>query len=163
MILVIKFVLLGSLTTILYQDIKDRRVWFVLFPSVAIFGSYLFYNSSHLEFYGVSILINLGVVSVVLLVNYLFARFILKKNFLKEALGLGDVLFFIAFGMSFPPIAFINFFVFSILFTFVFHVVLKNISTSWQKNAPLAGCMSLFLIAVYLAHWLGFYESMYVL
>jgi hypothetical protein len=159
----VKILLLLTLSIIFYQDFKERRVWAFLFLLFGLLGSYLFYRDSEWEFYKLSILINLGIIIIVLLMNYLFARFILKKRFLKEALGLGDVLFFLAFAISFPTVTFINFFVFSILFTFVFHIVLKNVSISWHKNPPLAGCMSLFLIAVYLTKWLGLYESIYVL
>lgn len=163
MIVLVKLLLLASLTTIFYQDLRDRMVWAALFPLTALCGTYLFYKNSDVAFYAISVFINIGAVSIIVLINYVVARFILKKNFLKEVLGIGDVIFFVAFGVSFPPITFINFFVFSILFTFVFHTVLKNTSSSWCKYPPLAGCMSLFLIAVYVCKWLGLYEPIYTL
>ncbi len=163
MSLVAKCFLLLSLALIFYQDLKDRKVWTFLFPVFALCGSYLFFKSVVTEFFITSVFINIAVIGIILLLNYLFARFILKKKFLKEALGLGDILFFIAFAISFPTVTFINFFVFSILFTFVFHIIIKRISPSWQKEAPLAGCMSLFLMAVYSIHWTGFYHPIYIL
>lgn len=163
MLLFVKCILLIGLAFIFYQDFIERRVWVFLFPIVAFCGSYLFYRNSNWEYYILCIFINITIVAVVLLINYLFARFILRKKFLKETLGLGDVFFFISFSLSFPTITFINFFVFSILFTFVFHIGLKYFLTLRAKTAPLAGCMSLFLMAIYLIHWLGFYTNIYLL
>lgn len=163
MIIAIKIMLFLSLGGIFYGDFKERKVWNFLFIIFAICGGLLFFLNSNWEFFRITVFINTGVVAIVLLINYLLAKFVLKKNFLKEVMGLGDVLFFFGFALSFPTISFINFFVFSILFAFVFHFVLKNTSSFWHKNPPLAGCMSLFLIAVYTAKWLGLYESIYVL
>ncbi|WP_146743687.1 hypothetical protein [Aequorivita sp. CIP111184] len=119
--------------------------------------------NSTLEYYLLSVCINLGIVLIVVLINYLFAELVLKKNFLKEALGLGDILFFIAFALCFPTGAFINFFVFSILFTFVLHLALSKLLKKKNKNIPLAGYISLFLMVAYLVSWLGFYDSLYLL
>jgi hypothetical protein len=163
LILAIKIILLLSLSIIFYQDFKDRKVWVFLFPVMAFTGFFLFYRQTILEVFLYSAIINLSIVGILILINYLFARFVLKKKFLKEALGLGDILFFMAFAVSFPTIAFINFFVFSLLFTFVLQFLLKKINTSRYNNIPLAGCMSLFLMVVYTCHWLGFYDSIYIL
>ncbi len=170
MILLIKIILLLSLLLILYQDIKQRQIWVILLPIFAITGSVLFYYSTITVFFLYSILINLALVGFLILINYLFAKFILKKSLFKEALGMGDVLFFIAFAMSFPTLSFINFFVFSLLFSLVLQLVLKMYSKRRKQNTintintiPLAGYMSVFLIAVYSSHWLGFYQSIYLL
>ena len=161
MLIVVKLILLFSLGIIFLQDLRDRRVWLFLFPLFAILGTYLFFAKVESRFFYQSILINLSLVLVVVLTNYVYSRFILKKKFLKEAMGLGDVLMFIGFALSFPPVSFLNFFVFSILFTFVLHVVLKRLKKSAQKTIPLAGNMALFLIFIYLIHWTGYYETIY--
>lgn len=142
---------------------KDRRVWAFLFPLFALCGSLLFYQNTTFEFYLLSIGINLLIVIVIILINYLFAKYVLKKRLLKEVLGLGDVLFFLAFSLSFPTISFINFFVFSMLFAFIFHLILKRINTIRHKTIPLAGSMSLFLLIVYLINWMGVYNEIYIL
>jgi len=151
MIITVKILLFISLLLIFFQDIRQREVWLFLLPVFAITGSILFYNSVQSEQFYYSIPINLAIVSILILINYLFARFILKKSLFKEALGLGDMLFFIAFALSFPTLSFINFFVFSLLFSLVIQQVLrlyykyKNTnSEESQSTIPLAGYMSVF-------------------
>ncbi len=163
MLITVKILLFLSLIFIFFQDYRDRQVYVFLFPLIGILGTYLFFLNSNLEYYFLSVCINLGIVLIVVLLNYLFAEFILKKNLLKEALGLGDILFFIAFAFCFPTVTFINFFVFSILFTFVLHLALSKLVKDKNRNIPLAGYMSLFLLVVYLVNWLGFYDSQYLL
>lgn len=163
MLILIKFLLFFSLVFIFFQDYRDRQVYVFLFPLIGILGTYLFFLNSNLEYYFLSVCINLGIVLIVVLLNYLFAKLVLKKNLLKEAMGLGDIFFFIAFALCFPTVTFINFFVFSILFTFVLHLALSKLSMEKNRHIPLAGYMSLFLIAVYLVSWLGFHDSLYLL
>ncbi len=163
MLITVKIFLSLSLLLIFFQDYRDRQVFIFLFPLFGIMGTYLFLSNSNLEYYFFSVCINLGIVLIVVLLNYLFAELVLKKNLLKEAMGLGDILFFIAFALCFPTVTFINFFVFSILFTFVIHLALSKLLKKTNKNIPLAGYMSLFLMAVYSVNWLGLYDSLYLL
>lgn len=163
MVIPIKILLLLCLLFIFFQDYRDRQVYVFLFPLFGILGTYLFFSSSTLEYYVLSVSINFGIVLIVILLNYLFAKLVLKKKFLREALGLGDILFFLAFTISFPTVSFVNFFVFSILFTFVLHLALSKILKQKKENIPLAGYMSLFLIGIYSVHWLGFYDFLYLL
>lgn len=163
MLITAKIFLFLSLVFIFFQDYRDRQVYVFLFPFLGILGTYLFFSNSTLEYYFFSVCINLGIVLIVVLLNYLFAELVLKKNLLKEAMGLGDILFFIAFALCFPTVTFINFFVFSILFTFVLHLALSKLLKDKNKNIPLAGYMSLFLMAIYSVSWLGFYDSLYLL
>ena len=142
---------------------KDRRVWAFLFPLFGLFGSILFFQNTTVEFYLFSIVINVIIVIAIILVNYLFSKYVLKKKLLKEVLGLGDVLFFLGFSLSFPTISFINFFVFSIFFAFVFHLILKKINNTKHRTIPLAGSMSLFLIIIYFVNWIGVYQEIYIL
>lgn len=158
-----KVLLMASLLTIFLQDLRDREVYAFLIPLLGILGSYLFFINSNFDYYLLSLGINIGMVSIILLLNYLFSRFIMKKHFLREALGLGDILFFIAFALCFPTVTFINFFVFSILLTFALHFVSSRMAKQKNEYVPLAGYMSLFLIAVYSANWLGLYHSLYLL
>jgi len=162
--LLIRCTLFLTLTIIFIQDFKDRAVWLFLFPLFAGLGCYLFFEQTIWEIFSLTILINLAFVGIIFLLNYLVATYVLKKKFLKEAFGLGDVLFIIAFSLSFPTISFINFFVFSLLFTIVLHFLLKKMKTTPHYNSvPLAGAMSLFLMAVYISHWLGWFNNVYVI
>ncbi|HAV54825.1 MAG TPA: hypothetical protein DCX41_07855 [Aequorivita sp.] len=163
MLVLVKFLMFFSLAFIFFQDYRDRQVYIFLFPLFGILGSYLFFLSSSLEYYFFSVCMNLGIILIVVLLNYFFAELVLKMSLLKEAMGLGDILFFIAFAISFPTVTFINFFVFSILFTFVLHLALSKLLKKKNRNIPLAGYMSLFLMAIYSVSWFGFYDSLYLL
>ncbi|MAT90936.1 MAG: hypothetical protein CMC35_09610 [Flavobacteriaceae bacterium] len=164
MIVTVKIILAIALILIIFQDIKDRRVWAFLFPIVATFGSYLFYRSmSVLEYYLYSLAINAGIIVCILGVLFLIGRAVSRKRTFFQMIGLGDILFFFAFAMLFPTVTFLNFFVFSILFTIIFHQILKRVNTKHIPTIPLAGSMSLFLLMVYLVHWTGLYEKIYLI
>lgn len=167
--MIIKLLLILTLSIIFFQDIKERMVWVILLPSFAVLGGLLYFWQSNTEVFLTTILINLAIVGILMFVNYLVAKFIFRKNLFKEALGLGDLLFFIAFALSFPTLAFLNFFVFSLIFSFLTHQLVLLISkrkgkiTQKHSRVPLAGLMAFFLIGVYSAHWLGFYNSIYLM
>ncbi|PHS65752.1 MAG: general secretion pathway protein [Flavobacterium sp.] len=144
-------------------------VWVFLLPSFAILGGLLYFWQSNSDVFLVTILINLAIVGVLMLVNFLVAKFIFKKILFKEALGIGDLLFFIAFALSFPTLAFLNFFIFSLIFSFLVHqlvlLISKRKGNRSQKHSrvPLAGLMAFFLIGVYSAHWTGLFNNLYLM
>ncbi len=159
----VKICLVATLALIFYQDLKERQVWFFLFPLFALLGTSLFYMNANSTTYLYAIMINLSIVILLLLVLFALAKWIWNKNLLKEALGLGDILFFIGFAVSFPTVSFINFFAFSMLFALIIHRVLARWKSLKHATIPLAGWMSLFLIMVYAAHWANLYDVMYVM
>lgn len=163
MLLIVKIILLIVLVLISYQDFKDKQVWAFLFPVYALCGTLLFFEASQSNIYLLNIVINLSFISIILLVSFTVAKFVFKKKFLNSSIGLGDILFFVAFAISFPSISFLNFFTFSILFALLLVGVRGLLSSSKFRSVPLAGCMSLFLIGVYLSHWMGWYDSIYYL
>ena len=152
------------LTITAWQDFKERRIWWFLAPLFAILGTYLFYEHSYgLYAYGMALLTNLVLVLLVLLVLYGYVTWILKRNFLQEAFGLGDVLCIIAFAVSLPTLSFLHFFVSALLFSFLLNGMLKFLLRNQPKTVPLAGAMSLFLGIVYATHWMGGLPSLYFL
>jgi Flp pilus assembly protein protease CpaA len=158
----LKTALLFILGWIAYQDIKQREVWNYHFILFGIIGTFLFFSDSlSIEFYLLSILINVLLVVLILLLTKISMKVIFKRD--SNYLGLGDVFFFFAFAVSFPTMTFINFFVFAILFTFVSHLLVKKIFKPDHKTIPLAGFMSIFLVCIYLANWFGFYQPLYSL
>jgi hypothetical protein len=156
-----KLLLAFSLSIIFYQDLKNREVWLLLFPLFTITGGYLFFQKTIWQIYLYNILINLGIVLSILLINFSVARLILKKKFLSQVFGLGDVLFFLGFPLLFPTISFINFFVFSLLFTYVVHLIFNRRIKKSKITVPLAGYMALYLLCIYIVYWLGFYPHIY--
>lgn len=150
------------LVWIAFQDIKQREVWNYHFILLGALGTFLFYtNSLSIEFYLLSVLVNVLLVLLILILTKISMKLIFKKE--NNYLGLGDVFFFFAFALSFPTLTFSNFFVFAILFTLVLHLLVKKRYKSNFKTIPLAGFMSLFLFCMYIAHWLKIYPSLYVL
>jgi hypothetical protein len=157
--LILKIILIVSLSLILYQDIKERQVFWFLFPLFAISGAILFYKSTLPELFYLSVGMNLIFISILLLVVCLYAKIKLSSNF-NEVFGLGDILLFIGLVFSFSTISFLIIFVFSLLFALATHLIAKHYSKF--HTVPLAGYMSLFFGITYLSHWTGFTSSLYV-
>lgn len=143
----LKLLLLSVFFLILYQDYKDRKVYWFLYPAIGILVFLLQLNITAVYTVLINAGINLLFIAVLLLVCYLYAAFRLKKNLLKEVFGLGDVLFFICIAFSFSVISFFILFVFSLFFSLLLHFILKHKQT--EKTVPLAGYMSLFFGTVY--------------
>lgn len=132
---------------ITYQDFKWRAVIWVLFPILASLLSYLNFIHQGTQFFGVSSLTNLILVTIILGILYLYTRLILKKPFYNISLGLGDILLFYVLALSFPTVTFIVIFTSSTIFALLFFLVINR-----KKNhttVPLAGLMSLYLIGVF--------------
>lgn len=143
----LKGVLIGVFLFIFYQDCKDRKVFWFLYPIVGILVFVLQMQSVTIYPALTNSAINLVLVSFLLLICYLYSRLKLKKAFLDEVLGLGDLLFFIFISFSFSIISFLVLFVFSLLFSLLLHLALKHRDS--QSTVPLAGYMALFFGVVY--------------
>lgn len=144
--------------TIFFQDFKERKVYWFLFPIVAFCAAYLCLSTTFFEVFWRTSLINLSIITIIFLILHLYAKYKLKTT-LKEVFGLGDALLFIGFSVAFPVATFIVFFVFALLFSLLLHVVLKH--KIKEQSVPLAGYMSVFLIIVYAFHWIGFIPNLY--
>lgn len=143
------------------QDFRERAVSWILFPLLAGALSILHFESSAPEQFLVFIISNILLVSAIVLILFLYTRVILHKAFLNTSFGLGDLLFFYAFALGFPTFTFILLFVGAVLFSLLAFLVTKLSGDS--KLVPLAGFMSLFLIAVILASLLPQTPSLYLL
>lgn len=155
--LLIKIVLILSLGFILYQDIKERHVYWFLFPISTLCFGILFYLSTLQELFYVSVLINLVFVSLLLAIVYLYTKIKLKTSF-NNVFGLGDVLLFFGLSLSFSSVSFIVVFISALIFSLVLHLIIKKQSVT---AVPLAGYMSLFFGLTYVAYWFGFINSLY--
>lgn len=149
--LILKIVILLLLTLIGFQDLKSRSVFWFLFPLVGICMAILFLKTTSYPVYGLNVGVNLGIVGFVLGILYTYTKLKLKLNFWKEAFGLGDALFFIAFAVSFPMVSFLVLFVGALLFSLVIGFFFQKQSKNY--TVPLAGYMSLFLIVVFVGAW----------
>jgi hypothetical protein len=146
---VLKALLIIVFAIIFFQDIKDRLVYWFLYPIAGIVGF-----SIHAENVGYKLallysMINLSLVAVILLVLFLYSKLKLKMRFANGSMGMGDILLFIFLSFTFPTIAFIILFVFSLFFAIVMHYMLKD--RSRHANVPLAGYIALFFAVIYMA------------
>ena len=127
------------------QDIKERKVYWFLFPILAFILLAIYYLIIPIWQVVISnIALNLSIVSLVVVTAYFYTRLVRKKKFLNHSLGAGDVLLFMAFALGFPSITFIILLAFSLVFSLVLFLILK--SSLKDQTVPLAGLISLFLV-----------------
>ena len=149
----LKLILIFIFFTILYQDYKDRLVYWFLYPLVGMLAAAIQFLIVPIESIMLNIGVNLCLVLFLLLVCYVYSR-IRKIEFLNS-FGLGDILFFIFISFTFSIISFLVLFIFSLIFSLLAHFLLSI--NSKDKTVPLAGYMSLFFGIVY--GFTFFYES----
>ncbi|MCR8667502.1 hypothetical protein NO995_07410 [Aestuariibaculum sp. M13] len=154
--MVFKILLIFVLFSIAYQDIKQRLVYWILFPISAILFAYLYLNHSSWHTFLINFITNTTIVSLMIFILYFYIKLKLKIDF-QQAIGLGDILLFFALTCTFPTVTFIVVFVFALIFSLLLHLILKNKSTT----IPLAGYMSCFIGAIYLGYWSNIIETIY--
>ncbi len=156
--IVIKVLLITILVIIAYQDIKERLVYWFLFPLLGITVGVLFYSNTLPELFLASILINLIIVCFFYLVIILHSFLVLKKSF-RQVIGFGDILMFFFLIFTFSSMSFIIIFISAIFFSYIIHLLLKK--NFKNKTVPLAGYMSIFYVFTYLAFWYEAIDSLY--
>lgn len=145
---------------VLLQDIKERKVYWFLFPIIALCSSVLLYQNTFWELFYATILINLAFVCVLIGVVFLYSKLKLKTA-LSSTFGLGDGLLFLALIFSFSSVSFFILFVFGLVFSLVLHLFLKR--KTKQETVPLAGYLSLFFVIAYVSHWVGILNAVYTI
>lgn len=140
------------------QDIKERQVYWFLFPIIGLCSGILLYLNTFFDVFYLTLLINLLFIVALIGVVSLYSWLKLKTS-ISNTFGLGDGLLFFALAFSFSSVSFFILFVFGLLFSLVLHLVLKK--KSKQSTVPLAGYLSLFFAITYLSHWIGILKSVY--
>lgn len=150
MVILLKLFLVLILCMIFYQDYRDRMVLWLFYPLVSVFGFciQLFYYSWQSII--AQSLINLIFILLLICISFLFSKLVIKKKFLNESIGIGDVLLFFGITVLFPIITFCVLFVVSLIFSLIMHLVLTN-KKEKKATIPLAGYMSLFYGVIYIA------------
>lgn len=144
---ILKLLLIGVFFLIFFQDSKDRKVYWFLYPIIGVLVFVLQIKEISLYPALLNAAFNLGFVSLLILVCFVYAKLKLRQPFLTEVFGWGDILFFVAIAFSFSIVSFLILFVFALLFSLLLHLVLKRKQT--DKTVPLAGNMALFFGVVY--------------
>jgi len=149
-----------SLIMVFYQDIKERQVYWFLFPIIALCSGILLYNNMFTELLYTTIIVNILFVFILLLVVFLYSRIKLKTS-ISKTFGLGDGLLFVALAFTFSSVSFLILFVFGLIFSLLIHLAINK--SSRFTTVPLAGYLSLFFVFAYMGHWSGLIKSVYIL
>ena len=149
----VKIILTICFLFVFLQDFKERLVFWFLFPIIGLLCAWLFYNNTLPELFYNALKMNLGFILIFVLIISLYAQLKLKMAVLK-AIGLGDLLLFIAVSLAFSTISFIIIFISALIFSLALHLVLSK--NKKVLTVPLAGYMSLFFLAIYLVQWSGY-------
>ncbi|WP_281336238.1 general secretion pathway protein [Flavobacterium eburneipallidum] len=144
---ILKFVLIVVFFLVFFQDYKDRKVYWFLYPIIGAMVFVLQIQSVSIYPAFINTSFNLVFISLLLFVSYLYAKYKLQQPLLKEVFGLGDLLFFVSIAFSFSIVSFLILFVFSLVFSLLLHFTIRYKQT--EKTVPLAGYMSLFFATVY--------------
>lgn len=155
---VVTISLMVVLLIIFFQDYRDRMVYWFLYPLAAVLAFCLQYMKNGFAITLVNAVCNLSFVLVLLGCSYLYARRVLKRNFL-ETTGWGDILLLLALTFCFSPVPFIVLLVFSLIFALGLHMILKK--KSLYDTVPLAGYISLFFTGAYIASFFTLPKLLY--
>jgi hypothetical protein len=132
---------------ITYQDIKQRRVHFIALAAfIGLLVVKAVYLSAYIEVLLLEILMNLTIVGVMILLLWIYFKFLRKKR-LFEVIGMGDILLFVAFAIAFEAGTFIIHLTMSLVFSLIFHFIFKN-HYKKHKTIPLAGFMCIYFIGI---------------
>lgn len=156
--IVLKIVLITSLTIVFYQDTQERQVYWIMFPVIALCTGILLYDNIFPDVFYTTIITNILFMTLLILVVYIYSKIKLKTT-ISKTFGLGDGLLFFALAFSFSSISFLIVFVFGLIFSLLIHLVLNK--KSKFITVPLAGYLSLFFGITYLSHWSGLLPSIY--
>ncbi|CAM1344628.1 hypothetical protein [Tenacibaculum amylolyticum] len=140
------YIQLILLLGIFLQDIKERKVYVFLLLLALLVGGYTYYDNTFTpQLFFINIFTNAMVVSIIVLLLFLYTKFKIRKNFF-QAIGFGDILFFLALSVSFPTITFLVLFSSSLLFSLLLFISIK--SKLNNKAVPLAGFQALFVFLI---------------
>jgi hypothetical protein len=156
----LKLLMIAILCLILFQDIKERMVYWFFYPLIGVVGAFvqLFYLPKEVFlFYTV---VNLMIVFFVLFISWIYISKIKKQKYLNESIGLGDILFFCFLSFCFPTTSFVILFVFSLFFSLIIFQFVHKKNNS--DSVPLAGLMALFYVLIYTSSIFIFEELIFL-
>jgi hypothetical protein len=143
----ISMIILAS--TICYQDVKTRLVHLILLVGfIGLLAFKAVWETSYIEVLVLERLINLIILSLTLLLVWIYFKFIRKKRFLN-VIGMGDILVFLAFVIAYEANTFIIHLTLSLIFSLLLHFIFKN-NYKKKDTIPLAGFMCIYFIGVLL-------------
>ena len=146
MILAFKLLAIACCGLICYQDFRERLVYWFLFPMLGIALAYIFFQYTVPTFFLWSVVTNCVLVTLILGLLYLYSKYRLQKPLVNHSLGLGDILFFYALAVGYPPVTFLVLFVGAVFFSLFSYLVLKK--SLRNHTVPLAGLMGFYVMII---------------
>jgi hypothetical protein len=150
--LAINIITILILGLIVYQDIKDREIYWILllllFISLVIYGML---NVSLMIFLKICVsnLLFL-IVQISLLAGFYLLKGVSYKSVFTNYLGSGDLILFTSITFAFSKLNFIVFYLTGLVFSLLLWLFIRKISVQIKDQVPLAGLMSLYLILIIL-------------
>ena len=145
--LILYFFILGLLGFTTYEDIKFRAVSWWVFPAIFILlvAAGLQQISMHEIIWHLKVNALFITIQVLAVWLYLIIRQKALLNPFDEFLGWGDLLFWLALLPAFAPLKFVSFYVLSLVFAMLLHLMLQRTSFYTDtRKIPLAGYQAVF-------------------
>lgn len=134
---------------IAYEDFKYRMVHMLSFGSLLFFKSTLCYiEPFSFSFFDFSIILLFILVQIIFLTIYFSIKSKRFENIFDKYFGIGDLVFFCITSLFFSIYEYMLFFVFTLLITVLFVLIIRLIKKTKEKNIPLAGAQALMLMIV---------------
>lgn len=141
------------LLIIMIQDFRFRAVHWILFPILLILLVTESLFVSKIDNYLDSISINLLVILLqgLILIGYYKLKGTHFINFMKDRIGMGDLLFVLVMAFAFSWSTFLFYYIAGLLFTLITWIAVRNLIKLRSQLVPLAGMLALFMTIIMLA------------
>ena len=143
----LKILIILSFLVIFWQDVKERQVYWFLYPLIGVIAFLINVLSTNLNIATVNTIINICIGGIIIIVAKLYSGIVLKKKFINASIGMGDILMLLFLSATFATISYIILLVFSLIFSMLMHLNFKK--KDIHATVPLAGYIALFFAAVY--------------
>lgn len=159
--LLLKIAILIILLLLFIQDISSRSVYWFLFPVLIICLVIVRVQSQSLTELWQPVLINIGFVTLQLVILTLYFYFKNGRwiNITDQLLGMGDVLFLLSIAFYLSVLNYLFFYITSLLIILSFWLVFQSLTAKKSDHIPLAGLQGL-IFGVFLAGewWFGLFD-----
>jgi hypothetical protein len=152
--------LLISLVVVLFQDLKFRKIHFVL-PVLLFIFSIVLFNRTGMKYIICLTNISFFLFIIGILVLYMSVKSKKLLNPFEHYFGLGDLLFFIGIAPLFLTFNFVLFFILAMIFSIVLQFIFQKVTK--EKTIPLAGFSALLLFLFILKDVLLNYSKITIL
>jgi hypothetical protein len=138
------------------QDLKNRSIYWLMFPILVLLLLMLQYQKNH-DLLAICrpALINIGflVLQVLLVSAYFSIKNKRWTNITDQLLGLGDLLFLLSIAIYLSVLNFLAFYILSLIIVLISWLIWKWVFQRTESAIPLAGLQALILIVVLPCDW----------